>query len=158
MQTHRLMLIATLASAALLAACGGGSDADPDQPNARVPLGGAVLALAAEPYRNSMPIVFTPGQPMTCLNMVVPVHVHAVEGLLPAGLSLGSIGLRRGAEEVWRADATEQGYADGKLRGVARGCPTDKTAPGTAVRVVAELRHPGGTRLLYTDAVIGEAH
>ena len=152
---HAATCATALAASIVLMACGGGgSDADSDTPTDRLPLGSAVLKLNAQPYRNDMPIAYTPGS-TACLNLIVPVQVVAVEGLLPAGITVRAVRLRNGNEDVWRATVTE---ADrGTASGTARGCPTSKTAPGTTVRVVAELDTPAGARQLYTDARIEQA-
>jgi len=152
---HAATLATALAAAFVLAACGGGSDADSEAPPTdRLPLGSAVLKLHAQPYRDDMPIAYTPGSP-TCLNLIVPVQVRTVEGLVPAGVTVRAVRLRNGDEDVWRAPVAD---ADrGAASGTARGCPNAKTVPGMTVRVIAELDVPAGTRQLYTDAKIEQA-
>lgn len=152
---HAATFATAMTASIVLMACGGGSDADSDTPTDRLPLGSAVLKLNAQPYRNDMPIAYTPGS-TTCLNLIVPVQVVAVEGLLPSGITVRAVRLRNGNEEVWRATVAE---ADrGPASGTARGCPTSKTAPGTRVRVIAEIDTAAGARQLYTDATIESAH
>jgi hypothetical protein len=152
---HAATFATALAASITLMACGGGSDADSDAPTDRLPLGGAVLKLNAQPYRDDMPIAYTP-RSTACLNMIVPVQVVAVEGLVPAGITVRAVRLRNGSEEVWRATVEE---ADrGPASGTARGCPTSKTAPGMTVRVIAELDTAGGARQLYTDAKIEQTN
>jgi hypothetical protein len=149
-------LATALAASVALMACGGGSDADSEAPpSERLPLGSAVLKLNAQPYRDDMPIAYTPGS-TACLNLIVPVQMAAVEGLVPSGIVVRAVRLRKGNEDVWRAlvaDA-DRGFASG----TARGCPTAATAPGTAVRVIAELDTPAGGRQLFTDAVIAQTN
>jgi hypothetical protein len=152
---HAATFATALAASVVLMACGGGDDTGSDTPTDRLPLGSAVLKLNAQPYRDDMPIAYTPGS-TTCLNMIVPVEVVAVEGLVPAGITVRAVRLRNGDEDVWRATVAE---ADrGPASGTARGCPTSKTAPGMTVRVIAELDTAAGARQLYTDAKIGQTH
>jgi hypothetical protein len=152
---HAATFGTALAASVVLMACGGGSDGDSDTPTDRLPLGSAVLKLNAQSYRDDMPIAYTPGS-TDCLNMIVPVQVVAVEGLVPAGISVRAVRLRNGSEEVWRATVAE---ADrGPASGTARGCPTSKTAPGMTVRVIAELDTAAGMRQLYTDAKIEQTN
>ena len=151
---HAATFATALAASVVLMACGGG-DADSDTPTDRLPLGSAVLKLQAQPYRDDMPIAYTPGS-TACLNMIVPVQVVAVEGLVPAGITVRAVRLRNGNEDVWRATVAE---ADrGPASGTARGCPTAHTAPGMTVRVIAELDTAAGARQLYTDAKIEQTN
>jgi ABC-type glycerol-3-phosphate transport system substrate-binding protein len=151
---HAATAATALAASIVLSACGGGSDADSDTPTERLPLGNSTLKLNAQPYRNEMPIAYTPGS-TACLNLIVPVQVVAVEGPVPSGITVRAVRLRNGNEDVWRATVAE---ADrGPASGTARGCPTSKTAPGMTVRVIAELDTAAGARQLYTDAKIEQA-
>jgi hypothetical protein len=151
---HAATFATAMAASVVLMACGGG-DTDSDTPTDRMPLGSAVLKLNAQPYRDDMPIAYTPGS-TACLNMIVSVQVVAVEGLLPTGITVRAVRLRNGNEDVWRATVAE---ADrGPASGTARGCPTSKTAPGMTVRVIAELDTAAGARQLYTDAKIEQTH
>ena len=152
---HATTLATALAASAVLMACGGGGDADSEAPPTdRLPLGSAVLKLNAQPYRNDMPIAYTPGS-TACMNLIVPVQVVAVEGLVPVGITVRAVRLRNGNEDVWRATVAD---ADrGPASGTARGCPTSKTVPGMMVRVIAELDTAAGARQLYTDAKIEQA-
>jgi hypothetical protein len=152
-----LIHAAAVAAALVLTACGGSSDADSDTPTDRLQLGSSIVKLEATPYVNSMPTAIDLTAPsVPCLNLIVPVQVVSVEGPVPNGISVRAVRLRNGNEDVWRATVAE---ADrGRASGTARGCPTSKTAPGTTVRVIAELDTAAGARQLYTDALIAEAH
>ena len=83
------------------------------------------------------------------------VLVVGGDGRVPRGITVRGGRRRNGNEDVWRATVAE---ADrGPASGTARGCPTSKTAPGTTVRVIAELDTAAGARQLYTDAKIEQA-
>jgi len=152
---HAMTFASALAASIVLTACGGSGDADSDTPTDRLPMGSALLKLNAQPYRDDMPIAYTPGS-TACLNMIVPVQVVAVEGLVPAGITVRAVRLRNGNEDVWRATVAE---ADrGPASGTARGCPTSKTAPGMTVRVIAEMDTAGGARQLFTDVKIEQTN
>ena len=154
---HAATLASAVAASIVLAACGGSSDADSDTPTDRLALGNAIVKLDATPYVNSMPTAIDLTSPtVPCQNLIVPVQVVSVEGPMPSGISVRAVRLRNGNEDVWRATVAE---ADRRSAGgTARGCPTSKTAPGTTVRVIAELDTSAGPRQLYTDATITEAH
>ncbi|NRF68413.1 hypothetical protein HLB44_15570 [Aquincola sp. S2] len=157
---HALRVFSLLAPLGL-AACGGGGNSEPEAsgPTERLPLGaGQVAKLEAEPFINSMPGIFDPKSP--CQNFIVPVRLLMLEGTLPAGIAFGAVSLRSGPDEVWRAQAaaSEQYVHQGGLHGVARACANARTPVGRTVRVVAEVISGGGTKQVYADAVIGEAH
>ncbi len=151
-------LFTALAASVVLVACGGGDDADNDTPTDRLTLGSSVLTLNATPYINSMPMVIDPAAPVApCESLIVPVQVMSVQGPLPGGITVRAVRLRKGNEDLWRATVTDPDRS-GPATGTARGCPTSKTAPGTTVRVIAELDTAAGARQLYTDATITEVH
>jgi hypothetical protein len=105
-----------------------------------------------------MPTVIDPAAPVPpCESLIVPVQVVPAEGPLPSGITVRAVRLRKGNEDLWRATVTDPNRS-GPASGTARGCPTAKTAPGTAVRVIAELDTTAGARQLYTDATITEAN
>ena len=154
---HAATLASALAASIVLAACGGGGDADSDTPTDRLALGNSIVKLDATPYVNSMPTAIDLTAPnVPCLNLIVPVQVVSVEGPVPNGISVRAVRLRNGNEDVWRATVTDADRS--RAAGTARGCPTSKTAPGTKVRVIAELETTAGARQLYTDATITETH
>lgn len=154
---HAATLTTALAASIVLTACGGSSDADSDTPTDRLALGNSIVKLDATPYVNSMPTVIDLTSPtVPCQNLIVPVQVVSVEGPVPNGIAVRAVRLRNGNEDVWRATVAESDRRS--AGGTARGCPTSKTAPGTTVRVIAELDTLAGARQLYTDATITEAH
>ena len=155
---HAATLATALAASIVLTACGGGGgDADSDTPTDRLALGNSIVKLDATPYVNSMPTAIDLTAPnVPCLNLIVPVQVVSVEGPVPNGISVRAVRLRNGNEDVWRATVTDADRS--RAAGTARGCPTSKTAPGTKVRVIAELETTAGARQLYTDATITETH
>lgn len=149
---HAATIATALAASAVLMACGG-SDEDNEAPTDRLALGSALLKLNAQPYEDHMPtVVDMPGTSAGCQGLIVPVWVEAVEGTVPAGISVRAIRLRQGNEDVWRATVADSDR--GAARGTARACSNAKTTPGTAVRVIAELDTPAGARQMYTDTTV----